>query len=69
MGSVTREEISPGLRSMHLFFSRLDNIEGRGVRPRHIVFYRSTEDQIVEVVRVLHDAMELTRQLGYLQKS
>ncbi|QXH37841.1 type II toxin-antitoxin system RelE/ParE family toxin [Pseudomonas sessilinigenes] len=68
LGSVTREEISPGLRSLHLFFCRSENTEGRVVRPRHIVFYRSNEDQVVEVVRVLHDAMELTRHLGYLQK-
>jgi toxin ParE1/3/4 len=30
-------------------------------RPRHLIVYRVTADGCVEVVRVLHDAMELER--------
>jgi toxin ParE1/3/4 len=26
--------------------------------PRHILFYRMADDQVIEVVRILHNAME-----------
>ncbi|MFW4452974.1 type II toxin-antitoxin system RelE/ParE family toxin, partial [Pseudomonas aeruginosa] len=32
---------------------------GKVVRPRHFVFYRVATDQVLEVVRVLDDAMDL----------
>lgn len=56
--STMREELSPGLRSLHLSFNALEMSDGRLIRPRHIVFYRTGTDHVVEILRVLHDAME-----------
>ncbi|HCE9344405.1 type II toxin-antitoxin system RelE/ParE family toxin, partial [Pseudomonas aeruginosa] len=36
---------------------------GKVVRPRHFVFYRVATDQVLEVVRVLHDSMDLDQYL------
>lgn len=54
-GSANREEIMPGLRSLH--------VSRRGRSGRHFVLYRPTEGNVVEVLRILHDAMELSRHL------
>jgi len=60
IGSNIRDEVATGLRSYHLFFSRKRAATSNGTvqRPRHIIFYRLTENQEIEVVRILHDAME-----------
>jgi toxin ParE1/3/4 len=31
--------------------------------PRHIVFYRVASDDVIEVIRLLHDAMDVHRHL------
>ncbi|MGG4615968.1 type II toxin-antitoxin system RelE/ParE family toxin, partial [Pseudomonas aeruginosa] len=36
---------------------------GKDVRPRHFVLYRLATDQVLEVVRVLHDSMDLDQHL------
>lgn len=66
IGSVKRPEFGAGLRSYHLRFSRRDARTAEGVvhRLRHMVVYRPNGDSILEVVRVLHDGMELKRHLG-----
>lgn len=62
LGSAARPELGNGVRSYHLRHSRKHS----GVaRPRHLILYRIAEGSIVEVGRVLHDAMELERQLGF----
>lgn len=63
IGSNDRDEISPGLRSLHLVHCRISSPAGRVQRPRHVVFYRLGADAVVEVVRLLHDAMEVQRHL------
>lgn len=68
VGSQMRDELSPGLRSLHLSFNVLQMTDGRVIRPRHIVFYRTGTDQIVEILRVLHDAMEDTQNLKHLHQ-
>ncbi|MDU9402578.1 type II toxin-antitoxin system RelE/ParE family toxin [Pseudomonas sp. zfem004] len=65
INSRLRDELSPGLRSLHLSFNVLQMTDGRVVSPRHIVFYRTGTDQVVEILRVLHDAMEIARHLNY----
>nr|WP_240635062.1 type II toxin-antitoxin system RelE/ParE family toxin [Pseudomonas hunanensis] len=65
-GSRMRDELSPGLRSLHLSFNVLQTTEGRVISPRHVVFYRIGRDQVIEVIRILHDAMEDTRHLQHL---
>ena len=67
-GSKERPEIMiEGARTYHLQFSR-SHASTPGVRePRHFLLYRSREDGVVEVARVLHDARDLGRHLpqGY----
>ncbi|MGP4958421.1 type II toxin-antitoxin system RelE/ParE family toxin [Pseudomonas helleri] len=67
-GSKKRDELSPGLRSLHLSFNVLHMTDGRMIRPRHIVFYRTGRDQIIEILRVLHDAMEVAQCLSHLHQ-
>lgn len=61
IGSHDRDELAPGLRSYHLIYSRQQAKQTHGMvkKPRHIVFYRVANDDIIEVVRLLHDAMEV----------
>jgi toxin ParE1/3/4 len=50
-GSVLRDEIQPGLRSLH--------VARRGRCGRHFVVYRAAAGATVEVIRILHDAMDV----------
>jgi toxin ParE1/3/4 len=61
IGSHDRDELAPGLRSYHLIYSRQQaKHPNRTVKsPRHIVFYRVANDDLIEVVRLLHDAMDV----------
>jgi toxin ParE1/3/4 len=54
-GSKARDEIMLGLRTLH--------IARRGRRGRHFLMYRVAPATTIEVVRILHDRMELTRHL------
>jgi len=54
-GSRPRDEILPGLRTLH--------VARGGRRGRHFVLYRVSDGDSIEVVRILHDAMELARHL------
>ncbi|QCI14183.1 type II toxin-antitoxin system RelE/ParE family toxin [Pseudomonas putida] len=66
--SKMRDELSHGLRSLHLSFNVLQMTDGRRIIPRHIVFYRTETDQVVEILRVLYDAMEITQHLNHLHQ-
>lgn len=61
IGSHERDELAQGLRSYHLIYSRQQASPPHGMvkSPRHIVFYRVVSDDVIEVVRLLHDAMEV----------
>ena len=61
IGSQERNELAPGLRSYHLVYSRQQSKHPHGTvkSPRHVVFYRVANDEVIEVVRFLHDAMEV----------
>ena len=61
IGSHDRDELAPGLRSYHLICSRQQAKHPHGTvrNPRHFVFYRLADDDLIEVVRLLHDAMEV----------
>jgi toxin ParE1/3/4 len=54
-GSKNRDEILPGLRTLH--------VARRGRHARHFLIYRFAAGNVVEVLRILHDRMELTRHL------
>jgi len=63
LGSHERADLAVGLRTLHLRSCR--NEVGPGARriasPRHFVVYRKVGD-VVQVVRLLHDAMNLPEQ-------
>ncbi len=65
VGSVARPELGPGVKSYHLFYSRERARTDDGVvrRPRHFLLYRATNPNVIGVGRVLHDAMDIVRNL------
>jgi len=57
-GTTPRDDIAPGLRSLHVARS--------GRKGRHIIIFRargSDKTAVIEVLRILHDAMDLPRHL------
>ena len=50
-GSKARDEILPGLRTVH--------IARRGRRGSHFLMYRAAPERTIEIVRILHDRMDL----------
>ena len=50
-GTVDREDVGVGLRSLH--------VARKGRRGRHLILYREGPERTIEVVRILHDAMDL----------
>jgi len=51
--SRARDEIMPGLRTLH--------VARRGRRGRHFLMYRVAAERTIEIVRILHDTMDLER--------
>lgn len=56
-GSKTRDEIMPGLRTLH--------VARHGRRGRHFLLYRAVEGRIIEIGRILHDQMDLQRHVPF----
>jgi|SRR5215468_10431750 len=56
-GSKAPDEIMPGLRTLH--------VARRGRRGRHFLMYRVTAKRTIEIVRILHDTMELQRHIPF----
>ena len=52
-GSTARDDILAGLRTLH--------VARQGRRGRHFVMYRAGQGHVIEVVRIVHDAMDLAR--------
>lgn len=52
-GSVQRDEIGPGLRTLH--------VARGGRRGRHVLVYHTVGEWVIEVIRVLHDGMDIGR--------
>ncbi len=63
-GSTERPELSSDARTYHLRFSR-DRARATGAvkNPRHFLLYRRSDEGVIEVARVLHDARDLERHL------
>ena len=55
LGSVVLDDILPNLRSLH--------VARRGRRGRHFILYRAADGQTIEVLRILHDAMDIARHI------
>ncbi len=66
MGGSTldRAELFPGVRSFHIRHSRDESREAQVASPVHVLFYRTTQPGMVEIVRVLHDRMEPRLHVG-----
>ena len=64
--SAARPELRQGVRTYHLRHCRRRAAGRRGAvgAPRHLIVYLTPADDLVLVLRVLHDAMELERHLG-----
>jgi toxin ParE1/3/4 len=56
--SRARDDLAPGLRTLH--------VARRGRQGRHILLYRAVSIRDIEIVRILHDAMEMERHLSAL---
>jgi toxin ParE1/3/4 len=54
-GSKARDEIMPGLRTVH--------VARHGRRGSHFLMYRVAPKTAIEIVRILHDRMDLQRHL------
>ena len=55
LGSTQRDDIGPGFRTLH--------VSRRGRRGRHVLLYRTAGSRIIEVVRILHDRMNIVQHL------
>ena len=56
-GSKARDEIMPGLRTLH--------VARHGRRGRHFLMYQVAASSTIELVRILHDGMDLRRHLPF----
>ena len=56
-----RNELSPGLRSLHLRHARVNAPPAKVKKPVHVLCYRATQPGVIEIVRVLHERMEPSR--------
>jgi toxin ParE1/3/4 len=55
LGTRPRDEIAPGLRVLHA--------ARHGRRARHMLLYRAGPDAVIDIVRILHDAMDIERHI------
>jgi toxin ParE1/3/4 len=55
-GSKARDEIIPGLRTLH--------VARQGRRGSHFLMYRIAPNSTIEIVRILHDRIDLQRHLA-----
>lgn len=53
LGAKARDDIGPGIRTLH--------VPRRGRSGRHFVVFREAKDQCIDVLRLLHDSMDLVR--------
>ncbi len=54
-GARAREDIGPDIRILH--------VARQGRKGRHFVVYRAAESQAIDVLRLLHDSMDVRRHL------
>ncbi len=51
--SHARDDLRPGMRSLRVARGRR--------RGRHVIFYRVADDRTIQIVRILHDAMNFAQ--------
>lgn len=55
LGSKARDEIGQGIRTLH--------VARHGRKGRHFVVFRVSDEGVLDVLRLLHDSMDLARHL------
>lgn len=55
MGTRERAELGRNLRTLH--------VARRGRRGRHVILFTAVDEARIEIVRILHDSMDLARHL------
>lgn len=55
IGARQREDLGPGIRSLH--------VARDGRKGRHFILFRVGDENVIEVLRLLHDSMELADHL------
>ena len=65
VGSVSREELTAGARTYHLWHSRQRIAKAIGVigKPRHFLLFRLNAEGEIEIGRILHESMDLASNL------
>ena len=65
VGVRKRDELGPDVRSYHLLLARDRSRGAHGIvrRPRHLVIFRVIAPDILDIGRVLHDAVELANHM------
>ena len=53
IGSKSREDIGPNIRSLHA--------QRKGNKGRHLLVFKEARNQTIQVLRLLHDSMDLAR--------
>ncbi|TDQ37906.1 type II toxin-antitoxin system RelE/ParE family toxin [Tepidicella xavieri] len=53
LGAKARDDIAPGIRTLH--------VARQGRKGRHFVMFRVAPGRVIEVLRLLHDSMDLSR--------
>lgn len=53
LGTRARDEIAPGVRALH--------VARNGRKGRHFVVFKVSDVDVLEVLRLLHDSMDLVR--------
>jgi toxin ParE1/3/4 len=64
--SKRRPDLRSGIRSFHVRYARRSAQGGKVRRPVHVLYYRVAEDDVIEIVRVLHERMDPSRHLDEL---
>lgn len=63
-----RNDLHPGIRSLHIRHARRADAEVAVRRPVHILYYRAVASDLVEIIRVLHERMEPSRHLDAISE-
>lgn len=53
LGAKPRDDILPGIRALH--------VARQGRKGRHLILFRASENQHIDVLRILHDSMDFAR--------
>ena len=67
-GPLTRKrpDLRSGIRSFHVRHARRSAEAAKVTRPVHVLYYRVAQEDVIEIVRVLHERMDPSRHLDEL---